>query len=237
MIELTAVLKTYAASKTPAVHNLTLRIPPGEIFGFLGPNGAGKTTTIKMMTGLLLPDNGSVVISGRDLRKDPLGVKRSIGFVPDTPVLYDRMSGIRFLSFIADAFAVPQDERRRIEDLAKDFELLEVLYEPISSYSHGMKQKISIIAALLHDPDVYILDEPIQGLDPYSAFVLKEKMKQVCDLGKTVFFSTHVMEVAERLCDRVGIIKRGNMIAEGPLQELRARAGAKIPPWRNCSWS
>ena len=151
--------------------------------------------------------------------------KRHIGFVPDTPVLYERMSGRRFLTFIADAYSVPPGDRGAIDDLAGEFDLLGSLDEPISSYSHGMKQKVSIIAAFLHSPDVYILDEPIQGLDPHSAFVLKEKMKQACGQGTTVFFSTHVMEVAERLCDRVGIIHRGRIIAEGPLDDLKTRTG------------
>jgi len=226
MIELRAVSKTYSTSPSPAVDAVTLTVPSGQIFGFLGPNGAGKTTTIKMMTGLLSPDSGSVIINGKDTAVDPLGAKRIIGFVPDTPVLYERMSGIRFLSFIADAFSVPGNDRGVIEELAREFELLEHLNEPISSYSHGMRQKISIIAAFLHSPEVYILDEPIQGLDPHSAFVLKERMKLACEAGKTVFFSTHVMEVAERLCDRVGIIHKGRIIAEGPLDDLRTRSGA-----------
>lgn len=225
MIELEGVSKTYGAAEKPAVDNLTLRIAPGEIFGFLGPNGAGKTTTINMMTGLLKADGGTIRIAGKDILSDPLGVKSAIGFVPDTPVLYDRMSGMKFLSFIADAFSVPAENRSRIEELAEEFELRDALHEPISSYSHGMKQKVSIIAAFLHDPRVLILDEPIQGLDPHSAFTLKEKMKNACSAGKTVFFSTHVMEVAERLCHRVGIISRGSMIAEGPLSDLRTTAG------------
>jgi len=225
MIELKGVSKIYTGSSSPAVDNLTLTVKSGEIFGFLGPNGAGKTTTIKLMTGLLQPSSGTVLVGEKDIATHPIDVKRNLGYVPDTPVLYERMSGVRFLSFIADAYGVREANRNRIEELGRDFELTDVLNDPISSYSHGMKQKISIIAAFLHDPDIYILDEPIQGLDPHSAFVLKEKMKQACGAGKTVFFSTHVMEVAERLCDRVGIIRRGRMIAEGPFEDLRTTAG------------
>ncbi|MBN2048932.1 MAG: ABC transporter ATP-binding protein [Spirochaetales bacterium] len=225
MIELKGVSKTYRNAGKPAVDNLTLQVRPGEIYGFLGPNGAGKTTTIKMMIGLLTPDAGSVTVAGLDLRQDPLAVKARLGFVPDSPVLYQRMSGRRFLSFIADAFSVPATERGGMDTLAGEFGLSEVLDAPLSSYSHGMKQKVSIVAALLHRPEVYILDEPIQGLDPHAAFVLKEKLKKLCEEGKTVFFSTHIMEVAERLCHRVGIINHGHLIAEGPLSDLRIAAG------------
>ena len=207
-----------------ALDKLVLNVRPGELYGFLGPNGAGKTTTIRILTGLLRPTEGSATVAGIDVLADPLSVKRVIGYVPDEPLLYDNMTGLRFLSFVADVFGVGGD-RSRILELAEEFELRDALGDRISSYSHGMRQKVAIIAALLHDPEVFILDEPIVGLDPQSSFILKEKMRKHCAAGKTVFFSTHVMEVAERLCDRVGIISHGRLVAEGPLEELREHAG------------
>jgi ABC-2 type transport system ATP-binding protein len=219
------LVKSYSRDERRALDGLSLDVKPGELYGFLGPNGAGKTTTIKIIVGLLRPDSGSATVAGVDVLSNPLEVKRRIGYVPDEPLLYENMTGIRFLSFIADVFEVPGDQRGQILDLAQEFELRDALGDRISSYSHGMKQKVAIIGALLHDPDVFILDEPIVGLDPQSSFLLKETMRRQCAKGKTVFFSTHVMEVAERLCDRVGIIRRGELIAEGPLDELRERAG------------
>ena len=225
MIEVQHLVKSYSRDAKLALDDLSLSVKPGELYGFLGPNGAGKTTTIKIIVGLLRPDSGSASVAGVDVLSDPLEVKRRIGYVPDEPLLYENMSGHRFLSFIADVFRIPGDERDRILRLADEFELRDALGDRISSYSHGMKQKVAIIAALLHDPDVFILDEPIVGLDPQSSFLLKETMRRQCEKGKTVFFSTHVMEVAERLCDRVGIIRHGRLVAEGPLEELRERAG------------
>ena len=225
MITVNGLVKSYTKNDKLALDGLSLAVRPGELYGFLGPNGAGKTTTIKILVGLLKPDRGGAMVAGIDVLKDPLGVKRRIGYVPDEPLLYQNMTGLRFLSFIADVFDVADAGRGRILELAEEFELKEALGERISTYSHGMKQKTAIIAALLHDPDVFILDEPIVGLDPQSSFLLKETMKRLCGEGKTVFFSTHVMEVAERLCDRVGIISRGRLIAEGPLADLRDRAG------------
>jgi ABC-2 type transport system ATP-binding protein len=225
MIRIDNLRKTYSAGAQPALDQLSLSVEPGELFGFLGPNGAGKTTTIKILVGLLRPDSGSASVAGIDVLSDPLAVKAQIGYVPDEPILYETMSGARFLRFIADVFGVPTEKRTMIEELAERFEIKDVLGDKISSYSHGMRQKVSIIAALLHDPEVFILDEPIVGLDPRSSFLLKETMKERCSAGKTVFFSTHVMEVAERLCDRVGIIRNGSMIAVGPFAELRDRAG------------
>jgi ABC-2 type transport system ATP-binding protein len=179
-----------------------------------------------MMVGLLRPDAGRALVGGVDVRRDPLAAKARIGFCPDEPVLYERMTGIRFLSFNADVFAMPEGERSNaIGCLADAFEMREGLREVISSYSHGMRQKLSLIAALMHDPEILILDEPIVGLDPRAAFTLKEKMKELCARGKTVFFSTHIMEIAERLCDRVGIISRGELVAAAPLEELRRTAG------------
>lgn len=226
MITVQNLVKSYSRDDRRALDGLSLSVKPGELYGFLGPNGAGKTTTIKILVGLLRPDEGSASVAGVDVLDDPLEVKRRIGYVPDEPLLYENMSGMRFLSFIADVFGVPADERGTILRLAEEFQLRDALGERISSYSHGMKQKVAIIAALLHDPDVFILDEPIVGLDPQSSFLLKETMRRQCERGKTVFFSTHVMEVAERLCDRVGIIRHGRLVAEGPLDELRERAGS-----------
>lgn len=226
MIELQQLSKAYNQGKVRAVKDLTLTVQKGELFGFLGPNGAGKTTTIKMMVGLLRPDTGRVLLNGIDAGRDPLKAKSIVGYCPDEPVLYDKMTGIRFLSFIADVFGVSGERRAKVlPELAESFEMKDALGEIVTSYSHGMRQKLSLIAALLHDPEILILDEPIVGLDPRAAFTLKEKMKELCARGKTVFFSTHIMEVAERLCDRVGIISRGTLIAAAPLPELRRRAG------------
>lgn len=226
MIQLEQVSKSYNKGQIQAVKSLSLTVNKGELFGFLGPNGAGKTTTIKMLVGLLRPDSGRALLDGIDVRRSPLEAKRILGYCPDEPVLYERMTGIRFLSFIADVYGMPEKGRAAlIEGLAETFELKDGLREVVSSYSHGMRQKLSLIAALLHDPRILILDEPIVGLDPRAAFILKEKMKELCAGGKTVFFSTHIMEVAERLCDRVGIIAHGELVAAAPLEELRSKAG------------
>ena len=226
MIEMKQLSKTYAKGKVQAVKNLSLEVKKGELFGFLGPNGAGKTTTIKMMVGLLRPDAGQVLFNGIDIRKESLRAKAILGYCPDEPALYEKMTGIRFLSFIADVFGLSAEVRaRRIQELAETFEMKDALGDVVTSYSHGMRQKLSLIAALIHDPEVLVLDEPIVGLDPRAAFTLKETMKKLCADGKTVFFSTHIMEVAERLCDRVGIISHGELIAAAPLEELRSRAG------------
>jgi len=224
VISVRGLVKTYARGGKRALDGLTLDVREGELFGFLGPNGAGKTTTIKILIGLLRPDEGAVQVSGIDVLADPLSAKQRIGYVPDEPLLYENMTGARFLGFIADVYGVPTSQRDRIGRLAEELEISNALGDRISSYSHGMKQKIAIISALLHDPAVFILDEPIVGLDPRSSFILKETMKRQCEAGKTVFFSTHVMEVAERLCDRVGIIRDGRLIACGPLEELRKQA-------------
>ncbi|HUX11783.1 MAG TPA: ABC transporter ATP-binding protein [Spirochaetia bacterium] len=225
MIRLEHLSKRYGKNGPNALNDLTFSVERGELFGFLGPNGAGKTTTIKILVGLLRPDSGRAEVDGIDCLSSPLELKRRIGYVPDEPMLYDNLTGGRFLGFIADVYEVPTDKRSIIAELAEQFELKGQLDERISAYSHGMRQKLSIIAALLHRPEVFILDEPIVGLDPRASFVLKEKMRELCSRGGTVFFSTHVMEVAERLCDRVGIIRGGRMIAAGPLAELRRTAG------------
>jgi ABC-2 type transport system ATP-binding protein len=225
MIEIQGLAKSYDKGKVNAVDDLSLVVKTGEVFGFLGPNGAGKTTTIKLMVGLLRPDRGRVLLDGIDVHARPLEAKRLVGYAPDDALLYDKMRGIAFLTFIADVFGMPADRRGVIEDLAGELELTAALREPISSYSHGMRQKLSIISCLMHDPSIFVLDEPIVGLDPRAAFLLKEKMRDHARRGRTVFFSTHIMEVAERLCDRVGIINKGKMVAVGPLEELRAKAG------------
>ena len=222
MLNLSNITKAYAKNATPAVDNISLEVKNGEIFGFIGPNGAGKTTAIKMICGILTPDSGSIEINGIDMLKDPIEAKRMLGYVPDNHEIYDRLTGIEYLSFIADVYGVDGATRReRIEKYLRMFEIDHAAGEQIKSYSHGMKQKLMITAALVHNPALWILDEPMVGLDPKSALLLKEEMRAHCDAGKTVFFSTHVLEVAERLCDRIGIIQHGRLIAVGTLDELR----------------
>ncbi|HYF78941.1 MAG TPA: ABC transporter ATP-binding protein [Symbiobacteriaceae bacterium] len=222
MIEINGVSKSYGGGTKKAVDNLSLTVKPGEIFGFLGPNGAGKTTTLKMIVGLLRPDSGSVRINGYDITTQPLEAKRQMAFVPDTPEVYEKLTGLEYLNFIGDIYSVPVSQRReRIERFAETFELTGALGERISSYSHGMQQKLVLMSALLHNPPVWILDEPMVGLDPRSAHTLKELMAEHTRNGNTLFFSTHVLEVAEKLCDRVAIIKQGRIIACGTVEELR----------------
>lgn len=221
MIELINVNKSYNAAKK-AVDDLNLAVRDGEIFGFLGPNGAGKTTAIKMMTGILRPDSGTIRISGLDVAQQPMEVKRQIGFVPDSPDMFLRLKGIEYLSFIADVYDVPTSLRKeKIDALGRQFEMTDALGDRIQSYSHGMRQKIVIMGALLHDPAVWILDEPMTGLDPKSSYLLKQMMRSHADSGKTVFFSTHVLEVAEKLCDRVAIINHGHVQFCGTMEELK----------------
>lgn len=226
LIELRGVRKQYARANRAAVTGLDLSVQPGEIFGFLGPNGAGKTTTIKILCGLLRPDAGAVRVAGVDLLSDPLTAKSRIGYVPDSPEMYDHLTGIEYLTFVADVHRVPGPQRqRRLADLAGGFQFEEALGDRIAAYSHGMRQKLAVIAALLHDPPLWVLDEPLTGLDPRSSRRLREMMAEHCAGGKTVFFSTHVLEVAERLCHRVGIINQGRLIACGSLDELRRTQG------------
>ncbi|HHV71598.1 MAG TPA: ABC transporter ATP-binding protein [Clostridia bacterium] len=221
MIEIVGVSKTFNG-KIKAVDDLNLVVPAGEIFGFLGPNGAGKTTTIKMITGILNFDSGRITINGIDVKKNPLEAKKQFGFVPDSPDLFLRLKGIEYLNFMADIYEVSVGERKRkIANLAERFEMTEVLSDQIQSYSHGMRQKIIIMGALLHNPAVWILDEPMTGLDPRSSYILKEMMREHAQAGKTVFFSTHVLEVAERICDRVAIINKGKILLSGTLEEIR----------------
>jgi len=221
MIEITNVSKTYSG-KVKAVDNLSLIINPGEIIGFIGPNGAGKTTTIKMMTGILKPDTGIIRLNGIDIQEQPLEAKRQFGYVSDNPDLFLRLKGIEYLNFMADIYEVPVSERReRIERFATMFEMSSALSDKILSYSHGMRQKIILMGVLIHDPSIWILDEPLTGLDPQSAYSLKETMRLQADLGKTVFFSTHVLEVAEKLCTKVAIINKGKIQYYGTLEELK----------------
>ncbi|MDO6354756.1 ABC transporter ATP-binding protein [Caloramator sp. CAR-1] len=222
MIIINNVSKTYARGRVKAVNSINLEVKKGEIFGFLGPNGAGKTTTIKMITGILKPDEGQILVNGINVVSEPIKAKKQIGFVPDNPEIFNRLTGIEYLNFIADIYEVDGKQRyEKINELAEIFEIKDALNSSIGSYSHGMKQKLIIIGALVHNPPVWILDEPLVGLDPKAAFLLKEMMRKHADNGNTVFFSTHIMEVAERLCDRIGIIKKGEIIFTGTIDELR----------------
>ena len=223
MIELNHVSKSYNKGRVKAVDGLTLTVKSGEIFGFLGPNGAGKTTTIKMIVGLLRPDAGTITVDGLDTERDSLKLKAVTTYVPDYPNVYERLTGLEYLNFIGDVYGVPKAERLdRIGKWLEVFELNSAVTNPIQSYSHGMKQKIVLAAALLPDPQVMVLDEPLVGLDPRAAHTLKELMRKHCDRGRTLFFSTHIMEVAEKLCDRIGIIDKGRLVACGTMEELKA---------------
>ena len=221
MIEISNVNKSYNGT-TKAVDNLTLTIPNGLVFGFLGPNGAGKSTTIKMITGILNPDSGDIKINDVSIKQKPLEAKKQFGYVPDSPDMFLRLKGLEYLNFMADIYEVPKEVRKeRIENLAKRFELSDALGDKIQSYSHGMRQKIVLIGALIHDPSVWVLDEPMTGLDPKASFTLKEMMREHAENGKTVFFSTHVLEVAEKICDKVAIISKGNVLFCGTFEEMR----------------
>jgi len=223
LLSIKNVSKSYAKGKVKAVDHISLEVRRGEIFGFLGPNGAGKTTTIKMITGVLPIGLGTITVNGYDIEKDPINAKMSMGYVPDTHDIYDRLTGIEYLNFIADVYGVSHGERKQsIEKYLDMFDMKQAAGQPIKSYSHGMKQKIIVTGALLHNPPLWILDEPMTGLDPKSAHLLKEEMNRHCQKGNTVFFSTHILEVAERLCHRIGIINKGKIIAVGTLDELRS---------------
>ena len=229
MLKISNLSKSYAKGTKKAVDSLNLEIKNGEIFGFIGPNGAGKTTTIKMITGILIPDEGEIEINGHSLKSDPIAAKMSMGYVPDNHDIYEMLTGREYLSFMADMYDVPMLKRQeRMEQFLKQFELDKAVDSQIKSYSHGMKQKLVITGALLHDPALWILDEPLVGLEPRSAMLLKEQMRAHCAAGNTVFFSTHVLEVAERLCDRIGIVDKGKLIAVGTLDELRSSSGETL---------
>lgn len=220
MLYIRNLTKTYGEKK--AVDDLSLHIAPGEIYGFIGHNGAGKTTTLKSVTGILQFDSGEITIGGRSIRQDPIGCKAQMAYIPDNPDLYEFMTGIKYLNFIADIFGIPSDVRQeRIRKYADLFELTDDLAEPIAAYSHGMKQKLAIISAWLHAPKLVIMDEPFVGLDPKASHILKGMMRELCDQGGAIFFSTHVLEVAEKLCDKVAIIKGGKLIRFGTMEEVR----------------
>lgn len=226
MLEINHVSMAYANGKIKAVDDLSFSLKEGEIFGFLGANGAGKTTTIKMATGILPVKSGSITVCGHDITKDPIEAKRNFGFVPDSPIIFDRYTGREYIDFLGDIYGVDKAARERISsDLLKRFSLEEAFDKRISGYSHGMKQKIAIIGALIHSPALWILDEPMMGLDPPSAFALKELMKEHKAQGKTVFFSTHVLDVAEKICDRVAIISKGKLVLCGDIEELKRAKG------------
>ena len=221
MIEIKKVSKTYN-SEIKAIKDLSLTIEDGEIVGFIGLNGAGKTTLIKMMTGVLKSDKGSIKINGYDISKKPIDAKMQIGYIADSPDMFLKLTGIEFINFIADIYKVPLAKRKeRIEFFAKEFDLMDILDKPMQGYSHGTRQKMMVIAALVHDPKVWILDEPLIGLDPKSALKLKNMMKNHAKEGNTVFFSTHVLEIAEKLCDKVAIIHEGKIVYYGTLDDLK----------------
>lgn len=220
MLEISHLTKIYGEKK--AVDDLTLRIAPGEICGFIGHNGAGKTTTLKSVVGILPFEEGEIRIGGVSVREDPLAIKKMLAYIPDNPDLYDFMTGIQYLNFIADVFGVDAELRQeRIHKYADLFNLTDDLAQPIASYSHGMKQKLAIIAAWSHAPRLILMDEPFVGLDPKASHLLKEMMREVCDNGGAIFFSTHVLEVAEKLCDKVAIIKDGRLIRSGTMDEVK----------------
>ena len=222
MIELRHVTKIYSGSHK-AVDNINLTIPTGEIIGFIGPNGAGKTTTIKMISGILSPDEGEILINGKNIVTQPLEAKKEFGIVPDNADIFLRLKGIEYLNFMADMYEVDNATRQqRIQELSETFEMQNALNDKILSYSHGMRQKIVIMGVLISDPNVWILDEPMTGLDPQSSYSLKQRMKDHAAKGNTVFFSTHVLEVAEKLCDKVAIINKGSILFFGTLEELKA---------------
>ncbi|OYD06990.1 ABC transporter ATP-binding protein [Paludifilum halophilum] len=226
MIWLGNVSKSYGKSGVPAVDRLQLTVSPGEIFGFLGPNGAGKTTTIKMIAGIIQPDTGVVEVDHTSVSDRPLEAKRKIGYVPDSPEPFAKLTGREYIQFMADIYQVPLEKRQKhLPGLLERFGMEENANQLIQGYSRGMKQKITLIATLLHEPSVWILDEPMVGLDPRASAVLKEEMRRHCDRGNTVFFSTHVLEVAERLCDRVAILNEGRLVSSGKLEDLRRGSG------------
>lgn len=223
MIKLENISKSYVKGKK-SVDSLNIEIKDGEIFGFLGPNGAGKTTTIKMITGILNADEGRILVDDKDIKKESISAKKTIGFVPDTPDIFLKLKGIEYLNFMGDIYEVPKEIRKqRIEELTKKFEIYDNLNEEMQGYSHGMRQKIILCGALLNNPKNWILDEPMTGLDPKASYDLKEMMRKHAKEGNCVFFSTHVLEVAEKLCDRVGIINKGKLIFVGTFEEMKTK--------------
>lgn len=220
MIEVKNYSKSYGNKEV--VHDISLTVGDGEIFAFIGANGAGKTTTIKSMVGILYFDKGEILINGKDIKKEPIACKKEIAYIPDNPDIYENLTGIGFLNFVCDIFEIDKSLREeKIKKYADIFAITENLGDVISSYSHGMKQKLTIIAALIHEPKILILDEPFVGLDPKAVFELKEIMKKMCSTGASIFFSTHILEVAEKLCDKVAIIKEGKIVKIGKMNEIK----------------
>jgi len=223
MLKIENITKTYGNIK--AVDDLSLHIRPGEIYGFIGHNGAGKTTTLKACCGILRMDSGKISIDGTSLEEDPIGCKQKIAYIPDNPDIYEFMTGIQYLNFIADIYGVSGDEREKaIYSLSEEYGIKDDLSQPVGAYSHGMKQKLAIISAFVHKPKLILMDEPFVGLDPSAAYILKSHMRQMCDEGGAIFFSTHVLDVAEKLCDRVAIIKKGKLIRSGTMEEVKGDA-------------
>ena len=228
MIDIQGVTKIYSGS-VKALDNISLKIDSGCIYGFLGPNGAGKTTTIKLITGMIKPDSGRILVDSYDVKTNAQAVKMRIGYVPDDPNIFLRLKGIEYLSFMADIYEVPSKERKKtISELAERFEMTNALGDKIQSYSHGMRQKIVLIGALLHAPKVWILDEPMTGLDPKASFELKAMMREHADKGSTVFFSTHVLEVADKVCDKVAVIDKGKILFAGSLEDMKKHGGGSL---------
>ena len=220
MLKIDHFTKTYGEKK--AVDDLSLHIQRGEIYGFIGHNGAGKTTTLKSVAGIMQFDSGEILIDGTSIQKDPIGCKKKMAYIPDNPDLYEFMTGMQYLNFVGDIFAIPANRRKqRIQELADTFELTGDLNQPISAYSHGMKQKLAIISAWIHEPKLILMDEPFVGLDPKASHILKGMMREVCNQGGAIFFSTHVLEVAEKLCDKVAIIKGGKLVRSGTMEEVK----------------
>ncbi len=221
MLKIESLSKTYGNNKKKAVDGLSLEVKSGEIYGFIGHNGAGKTTTIKSIVGIIEFEEGNIYIDGISLKEDPIACKRLLAYIPDNPDIYDALTGIQYLNFIGDMFEIPIKERQELIDKYSEiFKLKDNLVDLISTYSHGMKQKLVIISALIHKPKLLVLDEPFVGLDPKAAFTLKTIMKEMCKEGASVFFSSHVLEVVEKLCDRVGIIKEGKLVLEGKTSKI-----------------
>lgn len=221
MLKIQNLTKIYKGGKT-AVDDLSLTVHPGDIYGFIGSNGAGKTTTIKAIVGIHDFDKGTITVDGKNVRRDPVACKQIMAYIPDNPDLYEYLTGIQYLNFLADIYRIPAGERQeRIRKETEDFGIYDVLGDLVSTYSHGMRQKLALTGALIHEPKLLVLDEPFVGLDPEASLTLKEKMRGLCDRGGAIFFSTHVLEVAEKLCDKVAIIKNGKLAASGPMDQVR----------------
>lgn len=229
MLNVVEASKTYAKNNLKAVDSISFDVKPGEIFGFLGPNGAGKSTTIKMLVGILPFESGDIQICGHSIRTDRINAQQCIGYVPDNHDIYEKLSGNEYLNFMADMYDVATEDRKeRIERFAKMFNMTDALKKQIKSYSHGMKQKITVMGALIHNPKLWVLDEPLTGLDPQSAFELKNQMRKHCEEGNSVFFSSHVLEVVEKVCDRIAIIDKGVIKAVGTINEIREKTDLSL---------